>query len=62
MPKKALELERIILSNGWRFVRQTGSHRHYKHDTIPGIITIPFHPGDITKVVENSVLKKAGLK
>ena len=62
MPKKAKELEKIIKSAGWRFVRQTGSHRQYEHDSIPGIITIPFHPGDISKLVENAVLKKAGLK
>lgn len=62
MPQKALELERKIVSKGWIFIRQNGSHRHYKHPDIPGVITIPFHPGDISKKVESIVLKKAGLK
>jgi len=40
---KAYELEKSIGSNGWYFVRQTGSHKIYKHETISGIIVIPFH-------------------
>ena len=59
MPLKAIELEKKILSLGWYFVRQNGSHRQYKHPSIPGTITIPFHPGDITKGVEKAVMKKA---
>jgi len=62
MPKKAVELEKLILAAGWKFDRQTGSHRHYKHPTQPGLITIPFHSGDVSSVVENTVLKQAGLK
>ena len=62
MPKTAKELEGLILSAGWYPVRQNGSHRQYKHPLIPGTITIPFHNGDLTKGVENQVLKKAGLK
>ena len=62
MPLKAIELERKIIATGWYFVRQTGSHKHYQHPIILGTITIPFHSGDISKTVENIVLKKAGLK
>ena len=47
MPKKPIEMERIILSDGWVFKSQTGSHRHYTHPT---------------KGTENSILKQAGLK
>lgn len=62
MPPRANELEKRILDAGWKLVRQTGSHRQYKHPELTGTVTIPFHPGDITKRVENNVLKKAGLK
>ena len=62
MPKKPKEMERIILSDGWVFKSQEGSHRHYKHLTKKGKVTIPFHCKDLTKAVENSIMKQAGLK
>ena len=62
MPKKARELERIIRKEGWYFIGQEGSHRHYAHPTKPGKITIPFHSKDVSKAVENNVLKQAGIR
>ena len=29
MPKKPREMEKIILADGWVFLSQAGSHRHY---------------------------------
>ncbi|MBR4462601.1 MAG: type II toxin-antitoxin system HicA family toxin [Erysipelotrichaceae bacterium] len=55
-------MERIILSDGWIFKRQIGSHRQYLHPEKSGKVTIPFHPGDLSKTVEYSILKQAGLK
>ena len=63
MPKKAIEMERIILDDGWKFKGQVGSHRHYVHPTKSGKVTIPFHGSkDITKATEISILKQAGLR
>lgn len=62
MPKKPRELEKLILSDGWVFKEQIGSHRHYVHPIKPGKVTIPFHGKDIPKGTENSILKQAGLK
>lgn len=62
MPKKPIEMERIILADGWMFDSQNGSHRQYKHPSKPGKVTIPFHGKDIPKGTENSILKQAGLK
>ena len=62
MPKTPKEMERIILADGWFFQTQNGSHRQYRHPTKPGKVTIPFHCKDLSKVVENSILKQAGLK
>lgn len=59
---RAREMEKIILKDGWYFVRQVGSHRHYKHPTKPGKITIPYHTGDIDRGTADSILKQAGLK
>lgn len=62
MPIKAREMEKIVLADGWIFRAQRGSHRQYVHPTKPGRVTIPFHTTDLTKAVENSILKQAGLK
>lgn len=62
MPKKPIELESIILDDGWILKNQTGSHRHYIHPVKSGKVTIPFHCKDIPKGTENSNLKQAGLK
>ncbi|MCD8326294.1 MAG: type II toxin-antitoxin system HicA family toxin [Lachnospiraceae bacterium] len=51
-----------ILNDGWVFEKQTGSHRHYKHPTKPGKVTIPFHSKELPKGTENSIRKQAGLK
>ena len=62
MPKKPIEMERLILADGWIFKSQTGSHRYYIHSTKPGKVTIPFHSKELPKGTENSILKQAELK
>lgn len=59
---RAIELEKILLKDGWYVVKQFGSHRHYKHPSKPGKVTIPFHIGDVDKGTAKSVLRQAGLK
>ena len=60
MEYTAKELERIILKNGWYIVGQKGSHRHYKHNVLPGKISIPFHKLDRLKIgTAKNILKTA---
>ncbi|MCL2054615.1 MAG: type II toxin-antitoxin system HicA family toxin [Oscillospiraceae bacterium] len=58
----AKEAEKLILKDGWYFVGSKGSHRQYKHKSKPGKVTVPFHPGDISMPIVNSILKQAKLK
>lgn len=62
MPLKPKDMEKLILADGWIFKNQEGSHRHYVHPSKTGKVTIPFHPGDLNKKVENSIKKQAGIK
>ena len=63
MPMKPREMEKLILTDGWIFKSQEGSHKHYVHPTKPGKVTIPFHQGkDLTKKTESSIKKQAGLQ
>lgn len=62
MPKKPREMEQLLFEDGWYVDSQVGSHRHYKHPRKPGKVTIPFHCKELTKFVECSIRKQAGLK
>ena len=61
MPKRPKEMEREIMADGWIFKSQEGSHRHYVHPKKPGKVTIPFHSKELSKIVEKSIRKQAGL-
>jgi predicted RNA binding protein YcfA (HicA-like mRNA interferase family) len=61
---KYREILKLVEDDGWRPKRSRGSHRHYKHPTKPGTVTIALHgrnkevpPGTL-----NSILKLAGLR
>lgn len=62
MPLKPKEMEKRLLAAGWQLKSQNGSHRHYTHPLKPGKVTIPFHCKDLSKFVENSIMKQAGLR
>lgn len=58
----AADVARAIQRDGWYCIRQTGSHAHYRHDSKPGLVTIPMHSGKtIPPALLRSILKQAGL-
>ena len=60
---KVRDVIRLVEDDEWFPVRTRGSHRHFKHPTKPGLVTIAGHPGvDMPKGTLNSILKQAGLK
>jgi len=61
---KYREIVKMVENDGWYQVRQKGSHRAYKNDKKPGIVTIAYHRiGDeVSPGTLNSILKQAGLK
>jgi predicted RNA binding protein YcfA (HicA-like mRNA interferase family) len=60
---KIRDIIRLIEEEGWYLVETRGSHRQYKHPTIPGRVTIAGHPGDdLSPGTLNSILKQAKLK
>ncbi|MBV8706255.1 MAG: type II toxin-antitoxin system HicA family toxin [Acidobacteriaceae bacterium] len=32
---------KLLEQDGWKLVRTTGIHRHYRHATKPGTVTVP---------------------
>ena len=62
MPLKPIEMERILLGDGWYCIGQKGSHRQYKHPHKTGKVTIPFHKGkELNAVTERSIKRQAGI-
>jgi predicted RNA binding protein YcfA (HicA-like mRNA interferase family) len=54
---------RALEADGWHEVRRRGSHRHFRHPTKPGIVTVAVHPGrdlDLRDIV--SIEKQSGVK
>jgi len=65
VPKKFKEMLKLIMDDGWYEVKNSGtSHRQFKHPTKKGKVTMSFKSSgeDITKKIEDSILKQAGLK
>jgi predicted RNA binding protein YcfA (HicA-like mRNA interferase family) len=60
---KVRDLIRLVEADGWRHVRTTGSHNHYKHASKPQVVTIPGRPGDDVPIgTLKAILKSAGLE
>ena len=60
---KVRDLVKVIEQDGWRHVRTTGSHRHFKHLSKTNVVTVPGHPGDdVPMGTLKSILKAAGLE
>jgi predicted RNA binding protein YcfA (HicA-like mRNA interferase family) len=63
MPVKLHELLARLEADGWRQVRQKGSHRQFHHPTKRGTVTVAGKPGvEVPRGTLNSILKQAGLK
>lgn len=60
---KTRELIDLIGANGWRQVRQRGSHCQFKHPEKPGLVTVSGKPNvDLPTGTLNNILKQAGLR
>jgi predicted RNA binding protein YcfA (HicA-like mRNA interferase family) len=57
------EIIKRVEADGWVHVRTTGSHRHFRHPTKPGTVTVPGKlSSDVKPGTLHSILHQAGLK
>ncbi len=57
------EVLRLLERDGWFLVRNTGSHRQFRHPSKSGVVTVAGKPSlDLPPGTLNSILKQAGLK
>ena len=52
----------IMAKDGWYFVNQEGSHRHYEHPTKPGKATVPDPKKNIPVRTLKNIERQTGLK
>ena len=51
-----------LKADGWYFVNQEGSHRHYEHPTKPNKATVPDPKKDIPVRTLKNIERQTGLK
>ena len=56
------EVIRKLVANGWRLLRVSGSHHHFKHPTKPGIVTVPHPAKDFPIGTLKSIERQSGVK
>ncbi|WP_460338414.1 type II toxin-antitoxin system HicA family toxin [Actinoallomurus acanthiterrae] len=60
---KVIEIIKLIEADGWVMVRMSGSHRQFKHQSKPGLVTIAGKPSaTLPPGTEQSILKQAGVR
>ena len=47
---------------GWTLARAKGSHRHYRHPTRPGLVTVPHPRKDLPMGTLRSIARQSGVK
>lgn len=58
MPMKAQDAIKRLKREGWKEVRQTGSHKIFEKNK--QLIVVPDHRGDLKPGVERDIKKRAG--
>jgi predicted RNA binding protein YcfA (HicA-like mRNA interferase family) len=61
MPTKVGQVIKRLEDEGWKLVRQTGSHRQYRKQGNPNVVTVAGKPSaDMKPGIYSSIVKKAG--
>lgn len=59
---KHYQVIRVLQNKGWYLRRVVGSHYHFKHATILGLVTVPYHgTSDLKPATLHNIMKMAQL-
>jgi predicted RNA binding protein YcfA (HicA-like mRNA interferase family) len=53
---------RVLERDGWRQVRVTGDHFHFRHPSKPGLVTVPHPVRDVAPGTLRSIERQSGLR
>jgi predicted RNA binding protein YcfA (HicA-like mRNA interferase family) len=62
MSKSSREIVALLVRDGWFEAGQTGSHRHFKHPSKPGKVTVPHPKHDLPVKTIKSIENASGVK
>ncbi len=58
---KSTDLIKNLMTMGWYLHRIKGSHHHFRHTTIKGLVTIPHPSQDLPIGTVKSIMRQAGV-
>jgi predicted RNA binding protein YcfA (HicA-like mRNA interferase family) len=61
MAKSSRDVIRLLTRDGWYEVGQTGSHKHFKHPTKKGKVTVPHPKRSLPLGTLRSIEKQSGV-
>jgi predicted RNA binding protein YcfA (HicA-like mRNA interferase family) len=61
MARSSRDVIRLLMNDGWYEVGQTGSHKHFKHPSQAGKVTVPHPRRDLPVKTLKSIEKQSGL-
>jgi predicted RNA binding protein YcfA (HicA-like mRNA interferase family) len=56
------EIIRKLEAAGWKHMRTTGSHHHFRHPTKPGTVTIPHPVKDLPPGTFRNIERQSGIR
>jgi predicted RNA binding protein YcfA (HicA-like mRNA interferase family) len=59
---RSRDVIRRLEADGWRLTRTTGSHHHFRHPNLPGVVTVPHPKADLAIGTLKSIERQCGLK
>lgn len=59
---KSRDVIKALTAAGWHEVRVKGSHHHFKHETLKGLVTVPHPEADLAKGTLRSIERQSGIK
>jgi predicted RNA binding protein YcfA (HicA-like mRNA interferase family) len=61
MAKSSRDIIPLLTADGWYEIGQTGSHKHFKHPTKPGEVTVPHPKRDLPVKTVKSIERQSGV-
>lgn len=59
---RSAEVIKLIKKAGWSEVRQSGSHKQFRHPTLPGTVTVPHPKSEMAIGTLKSIETQSGMR